>query len=155
MGSYDRRSGQRNNVGCRYGWTVTGHQDRKLWAGFSGDRRQLDNVTKQVPKELVLHRVITPDETDDTHYLVLSKPLGHDEFHRLILEKHHYGETYLGIYDLTRQSIGGSSSISTAKRQSSSSPLGSSLPGTKPEDNNHNVYPAFENRARVASHRSS
>jgi HNH endonuclease len=130
----------------------SGHDDRKLWACFSGDRRSLTTVTKKVSKNLVPHRIITPDDTDDDKYLVLTRPLRRDEFNQPILEQYADGATFFGIYDLTRQS---SQQLETHFRAGAAAffeSVARTLPRAKAEDDLLEVYPQIENRKLVKSH---
>lgn len=130
----------------------SGHQDRKLNACFAGNRRQLITLTEQVAKKLVPVRVITGNDTNDDGYLVLTKPLRRDEFNQPIFEKHPYGETYFGIYDLTRRSSERISPHFLARAVAFFESVARSLRHAKPEDDTQDIYPRVENRQRVASH---
>jgi 5-methylcytosine-specific restriction endonuclease McrA len=96
--------------------------------------------------------VITGNDTDDGRYMVLSKRLERDEFSKPILEKYADGQTFIGIYDLTRK-FGQRVSPHFCERVAAFfESVARSLPRSKPEDDSHDVYPQFENRTRVASH---
>lgn len=130
----------------------TGHDDRKLQVCFEGNRRQLTVLTSQVAKNLIPIRTITRDDTTEENYLFLTKRLPRDEFNQPIFEKHPYGETFFGVYDLTKDSAERISPHFLEHAIAFFESVARSLPYAKPEDDANDVYPRFENRKRVASH---
>lgn len=82
---------------------ITGYPDRKLYACFYAQaRQQITIITKRVSRDLWPVRVVNHTDTSEEKYLVFNERLKLSEFNAPILEKYYKGNTFYGIYDLTR-----------------------------------------------------
>ena len=130
-----------------------GHKERKLYAAFSGTRVQIKDLANKVKTKIVPVREITTNDTEVNNYLFLPKKLPRKEFGNPILEKHGYGQTYLGKYEFTSPS---SPSIETRFVLSAVAFFESVAKALQKnddsEDDDWQVYPKIENRKQITSH---
>jgi 5-methylcytosine-specific restriction endonuclease McrA len=131
----------------------SGYPERKLYAGFSSQvRPQIVSITKHVSRKLWPTRVVNREDTTQEKYWFLKKRLGRFEFNIPILEKYYRGKTFFGIYDPTRATSKEANSYFCARAVAFFDDVARALPHARPEDEQRDVYPRYENRKRVASH---
>ena len=131
----------------------SGYPDRKLWACFhSESRQQITSITKRVSRKLWPVRTVTPDDTNGTAHLSLTDRLRGSEFGVPVLEKYKGGRTFYGIYDPTRETSERVNPHFCARAVAFFQDVAGTLPRTKTTDEEHDVYPQYENRKHVASH---
>jgi 5-methylcytosine-specific restriction endonuclease McrA len=130
-----------------------GYSERKLFACFRSEIRQtMISMTKRVDRKLWPARVITVNDLDEEHFLVLKQRVGRSEFNSPFLEKYREGRTFYGIYDPTRASAQTVSPYFCLRAVAFFEDVARSLPRSKPEDDQRDVYPQCENRKKVVSH---
>lgn len=131
----------------------SGYPERKLFACFRSEvRAPMVAITKRVSRKLWPTRVVTPKDTDEENFLVLSERLGRSEFNAPILEKYRNGRTFFGIYDPTREATERVSPHFVNRAAAFFEDVARALPLASPEDEHRDVFPKFENRKRVVSH---
>jgi hypothetical protein len=109
-------------------------------------------VTKRVDQKLWPARVVTVKDLDEGNVLVLKQRVGRSEFNSPFLEKYREGRTFYGIYDPTRASAQTVSPYFCLRAVASFEDVARSLPRSKPEDDQRDVYSQCENRKKVVSH---
>ena len=130
-----------------------GYPERKLFACFRSEARHtLIAVTKRVDRELWPARVVTSGDFDEDNFLVLKQRVGRSEFNAPFLEKYREGRTFYGIYDPTRESAQKVSPYFCLRAVDFFEDVARSLPRSKPEDEQRDIYPQCENRKKVVSH---
>jgi hypothetical protein len=131
----------------------SGYPDRKLWACFhSESRQQITSITKRVSRKLWPVRTVTSDDTERTAHLLLTDRLRGSEFGVPLLEKYEGGRTFYGIYDPTRETSEQVNRHFCARAVAFFQDVARTFPRTNSTDEEHDVYPKYENRKRVASH---
>jgi 5-methylcytosine-specific restriction endonuclease McrA len=130
-----------------------GYPERKLFACFRSEGRlAMMTVTKRVDRKLWPARVVTSDDFDDDKFVVLKQRVGRLEFNAPFLEKYREGRTFYGVYDPTRASAQTVSPYFCLRAVAFFEDVARSLPRSKPEDDQRDVYPQCENRKKVFSH---
>lgn len=131
----------------------SGYDDRKLYACFCSDEATaIDAITKCVSDRLWPVREIGSTDLEEGKHLVLSQRLARSEFNSPILEKYANGETFYGIYDVTRPSAERISPHFCNRAVAFFEDVIHELPNAKAVDEQREVYARCENRSLVASH---
>lgn len=125
-----------------------GYSQRKLYACFRTEKRsQIISITRRVGRRLWPVRTITPKDTEEEKHLVLSEKLARSEFNTPVLEKYRGGRTFYGIYDPTKESRQRFSPHFCLRAVAFFEDVIRSLPNTKKEDEQREVYPQHEKRS--------
>lgn len=109
-------------------------------------------ITNRVSERLWPARVVTPKDTDEEKYLVLTERLGRSEFNTPILEKYGEGRTFFGIYDQARDTADRINQNFVDRAAAFFEDVVRALPLATVQDEQREVYPQCENRKRVVSH---
>jgi 5-methylcytosine-specific restriction endonuclease McrA len=131
----------------------SGYPERKLYAGYCAKAHpQIIAITKRVSKKLWPARVVTSEDTSKDKYLVLTERLERAEFNTPILEKYRRGWAFYGIFDPTRETAERLNPNFCNRAAAFFEDVAHALPRARNLDEQHEVYPRYENRKRVISH---
>ena len=131
----------------------TGHQERKLWATFYGNRQQIKTLSNKVKSTIIPVREITTNDTKEKKYVFLPTKLPRQEFGNAILEKHGSGQTYLGIYEFSSPSLNKTEPRFVALAVSFFESVAKAIQKYKNSNNDESDdYTHIENRKQVRTH---
>lgn len=131
----------------------SGYPDRKLWACFHSETRgPIKSIVKRVSRKLWAVREVHQKDVVSAKYNFLKTRLNRYEFNAPILELYNDGDTYFGIYDLTRPTSERINRHFVERAVCFYNDVIHSLSGVKDEDKQREIYSKVENRKLVESH---
>jgi 5-methylcytosine-specific restriction endonuclease McrA len=132
---------------------LTGYPERKFYAGFfAPDRPKITAIIRRVERRLWPIRTMGSEDLTRGNYERFKKRLRPSEFDSPVLERYSRGRTYFGIFDPTHATKENVNSDFCNRAVAFFQDVVRALPNATQEEEQHEVYPQYENRRRVASH---
>lgn len=127
---------------------------RKFWFGFiSPDKKPMERLAGGVEKRLRPHWTFTEEDLESGRFVYLVKPLKRSQFGVPYFENYEEGLRFFGMYDLSvRKERAGVNPYLCARIAAFLESVSRTLPGSRPEGTEREVYSKFENRKIVESH---